>query len=164
MVEFALLAPVFLLLFFGIVVAGIAIDAQVQLNNAVRDAARAAAVCGDSAYGLGFGNGAIAGKLSFPSPQTDCKDASLTAYMTQVFGNIPGGGKVSSSSFTIYGPLNAAVATPYSLAECHPGYKIEIAVAYSQPIYLPLVGRFFGDNGTSSNRTLKADAQATCEN
>src|SRR2546425_624963 len=49
MVEFALLAPTGFLLLLGIVVVGIVVTNLVQLTNAARDGARAAAICGSVA-------------------------------------------------------------------------------------------------------------------
>src|SRR5437660_12933014 len=46
MVEFALLAPLFFLMVMGLIVSGIVVTNQVQLNNVVRDAARVAGACG----------------------------------------------------------------------------------------------------------------------
>jgi len=46
LVEFALIAPVFLLLVLAAVQAGLMINAQATLDNATREAARAAAICG----------------------------------------------------------------------------------------------------------------------
>jgi hypothetical protein len=37
-----------------------------------------------------------------------------------------------------------------------------VSTTYAQPLYAPFLGRFLGDNG-SSVRTLKAKAEATCE-
>jgi Flp pilus assembly protein TadG len=160
MVEFALLAPLFLILLFGVVVGGVVVNAQVQLNNTVRDSIRAAAVCGDSATNAGYGSGAVAPSITLPNGGA-CDDTTVKSYISGVLAKIPGGGKVSSTTYTVYDTSNVSKGSVISL--CQKGYKIELSVAYSQPVYLPLVDRFLGDNGTS-NRTLKADGQATCEN
>jgi len=160
MVEFALLAPIFLLLLFGIIVGGVVINAQVQLSNTVRDSVRAAAVCGDSATNLAYGSGATAPSMTLPSG-SDCKDATVKAYITGLLGKIPGGGKVTSTAYSVYDSSNTLLGSTMDV--CQKGDKIELSVTYSQPLFLPLIDRALGDSG-GTNRTLKADAQATCEN
>ncbi|HEV3232788.1 MAG TPA: TadE family protein, partial [Candidatus Dormibacteraeota bacterium] len=44
--EFALLSPAFFLLIFGIVAGALMLNAQATLDNATREAARQAALCG----------------------------------------------------------------------------------------------------------------------
>lgn len=160
MVEFALLAPIFLLLLFGIIVGGVVVNAQVQLSNTVRDSVRAAAVCGDSATNSDYGSGATAPSMTLPNG-SDCTDATVKSYISGLLGKIPGGGRVASTSYSVYDSSNTLQGT--TLDVCHKGDKVELSVTYSQPLFLPLIDRALGDNG-GTNRTLKADAQATCEN
>ncbi|HVS42282.1 MAG TPA: TadE/TadG family type IV pilus assembly protein, partial [Candidatus Dormibacteraeota bacterium] len=49
MVEFALVAPLFFVLLFGLIVGAIVSMNVVQLNNVVRDGARIAGLCGSGA-------------------------------------------------------------------------------------------------------------------
>jgi len=58
---------------------------------------------------------------------------------------------------------SAATITGNPLNSCQRGYKIEISTTYAQPLYLPLVGIVLGSGGSSTSRTLSADAEATCE-
>jgi Flp pilus assembly protein TadG len=166
MVEFALLAPLFLLLLFGVVVAGVMINAQIQLSNAVRDGVRAAAVCGDSFYNTAYGPGATVPALQLPNGQ-DCSDANVSAYVSSLISRIPGGGKMTSGpNLTVYNLTNTQVVPPAgetTMQVCQAGYKIEVSVKYAQPMFLPLISTIFADKGTTS-RTLEADAQTTCEN
>jgi hypothetical protein len=49
------------------------------------------------------------------------------------------------------------------LDTCKLGYKIEIASQFSQQLFLPLIGNYLGNNGSTDTRLLTADAEATCE-
>ena len=74
MVEFALMAPMIFLLLMGIIVAAIVVSNMVQLQNTVRDAARAAAVCGGPSRPTGSNAPTIPGGLSCTS--TSARHAS----------------------------------------------------------------------------------------
>ncbi len=173
LVEFALVGPLAFLLILGIIVAGIAVSNQDLLNNSVRDAARAAAVCGGSGRD-GQSQLPPAGSV----PAQTCSWAALDDYakarLTQLVGGstvtAPAGGAGcrqlpgDSALVCVYKADNsAATITGNPLNSCQRGYKIEISTTYAQPLYLPLVGIVLGSGGSSTSRTLSADAEATCE-
>jgi Flp pilus assembly protein TadG len=177
MVEFALVSPLAFLILLGIVITGITVSNQIALSNAVRDVARAAAVCGgntgprDPNTQLPSTNGQAA--------QT-CTWANLQTYITARLGSLTGQGAVSpptgsfaantncsaiaSAEVCLYKSDGTAVSVSSSnpLDLCQRGYKVEVSSQYAQPLFVPLVGRWLGSNG-SSTRNLTADAQATCE-
>jgi Flp pilus assembly protein TadG len=147
-VEFALVSPILLLLLMGCVLVGIVAMNQMQLSNAVRDGARAAAVCGgvsrDSNTRLPDG--------------TPCDQTHLVNYITANLNAVPG--SVGLNVSVING--NSIPNDPNVLDSCQKGKTVVVDASFPQPLYVPLVGQFLGDNG-SSTRTLKARAQATCE-
>ena len=186
MVEFALLAPVAFLLLLGLVVMGVFVTNQVALSNGVRDAARAAAVCGSIA---GRPSPPLTGTTNPQLPATGgqgalaCTWPNLQTYIAARMKTLFGGGPISAPTGSfgtncaatsgtatvevcVYDasgnvvPLDTSGASP--LDACAKGYTIEVSAQDAQPLYLPLVGRFLGSNGTTS-RNLTADARATCE-
>jgi len=150
MVEFALAAPMLLLLLFGSVVLGIAIANQVQLSNAARDGARAAAVCG----GAGTRD-ANTTTVDLPNGWR-CTTGNLVLFINKSLSLIP------DASPQIGVVVNGS-STPADLTTCQPGATVEVTASFQQPLYLPLVGYLLGDSGNPAVRTLSAKAQATCE-
>ena len=183
LVEFALLAPTAFLLLMGLVVGGILIANQNLLTDAVRDTARAAAVCGGSNRNP---------STNFPPPPgsstpTSCATsgttsawANLNTYTALREGVLAGGGSLSAPSATghancevlpngsalvcLFDKSDTAVSSLVNnpIDDCQQGYKIEISGQVAQPLYLPLIGRFLGTAG-GNTQTLSADAVAVCE-
>lgn len=159
MVEFAFVAPIGFLLLLGTIVAGIVVTNQISLNNAVRDAARGAAVCGSAA----------ASSSSSPANTlpdgTSCSDANVIAYVNNQLHSKNSG--FTLSALQVYKPDGTAVGSVNQTDVCQnvPGnaYYVQVTVTYAQPLFLPLVGKVFGNGGTTTTRTLTAKAQATCE-
>jgi Flp pilus assembly protein TadG len=162
-VEFALIAPLAFLILLGLVVLGIVILHEIQLSQAVRDSARAAAICGS-------GTGATSNAPTLPDSNLSCNNTNLVAYinarLTKVDPSLAYGATVS-----VYDNTNALVATNTGAnagaiaANCSPtvgGYTVEVSVTYAQPLYLPLVGAVFGTGG-GNTRTISAKGEATCE-
>ena len=148
LVEFALVSPFLVLLLTGCVLVGIVSMNQIQLSNAVRDGARAAAVCGG-----------ISRDVNTHLPDgTACDQSHLINYITANLNAVPG--SVGLTVSVING--NSVPGDPNVLDECQKGKTVVVSASYPQPLYVPLVGQFLGDNGTST-RTLQAKAQATCE-
>ena len=165
MVEFALVAPLFVLLVLGIVVAGIVVMNVIGLNNGLRDAVRAAAVCGSQTDVSGT-------NATLPDGTTPCTSANLLTYVTTQLNNLHGGATSGSVLITLEDPtkLTGGVPTPEGTGfaalknNCVAGkYLVKIHAAYTQPLYLPLVGVFLGNNGSSTSRQLDGTAEATCE-
>lgn len=151
MVEFALMAPLVLFLFIGVIVAGIFALNYVQLANAVRDGARAAAVCGGA--GRGAANGALTPTLPDGSA---CTDTNLINYVKDRFAAIDKN----------LANLNVTLPTGGGgdhLSQCQYGKTVELKVTYDQPFYIPGVGKVLSNNGSGSTFTITAQAEATCE-
>ena len=157
MVEFALMAPVIFLLLMGIIVAAIVVTNMVQLQNTVRDAARAAAVCGGPSRPTGSDAPTLPGGLS-------CTSLNLPSFFNTHLSAIPAGAVQPFICVEINGATCTGVpATSTNVFDqCDLGQTIEIQASYAQPLYLPLVGNFFGTNGANT-RTLSASATAVCE-
>ena len=175
-VEFALMAPMGFLLVLGVVITGIAVTNQNLLSDGVRDVARAAAICGGSGRDS---------KTELPSAGSQaaqtCSWSALASYAQARLSQLAGSGGLSAppSSATncetlgsgagvalvcLYDSTNTVKAyTGDPLDSCQQGYKIEISSQYGQPLYLPLVGRWLGSNGSTTTRTLSADATVVCE-
>ena len=145
MVEFALVAPLAFLLLMGLLVLGIVVMNLIQLTNAVRDGARAAAVCG----GAGFQSGST---QTLPNGVT-CSTTALNSYITSKLQSITG----VTPSVTIL------TSGGTDLTQCSKGVEVKVTASYPQPLYFPLVGRLLGDSGNSAVRTISATGEATCE-
>lgn len=163
-VEFSLAAPVFLVLVLGAVVLGIVVMNQMQLANAVRDGARAAAVCG------GPNRNSQPVTPTLPDGHTDCDSTALISYINSRLSAVPGGaitsvcvfvgssnGDTSGTSCVATDPVDSNI-----LDKCNKGTVVEVDISYPQQLYVPVIGNLFGDNG-STTRTLHAAAQAVCE-
>ena len=150
LVEFALMAPLGLLLLLGIVVSGIFAMNYIQLQNAVRDGVRAAAVCG----------GGERTKQPNATPTlpngTDCTDDNLKAYVRSRFQALPG----NQASLDVTLPTGGAGD---HMSQCQYTKTVEVQASYDQPFFLPLIGRVLSNNGSGSTYTIKAKAEATCE-
>ena len=145
MVEFALVAPLAFLLLMGLLVLGIVVMNLIQLTNAVRDGARAAAVCG----GAGFQSGST---QTLPNGQV-CSTTALNSYITTKLQSITG----VTPSVTIL------TSGGTDLTQCSKGVEVMVTASFAQPLYFPLVGRLIGDSGNSTVRTISATGEATCE-
>jgi hypothetical protein len=157
MVEFALMAPMLFLLLMGIIVAAIVVTNMVQLQNTVRDAARAAAVCGGPSRPTGSDAPTLPGGLS-------CTSLNLPTFFNTHLSAIPAGAVQPYLCVEINGAsCTGVLATSENVFDqCDQGQTIEVQASYAQPLYLPLVGTFFGSGGSNS-RTLSASATAVCE-
>ena len=154
-VEFALLAPLALVLLIGIVIAGIVAMTYVQLHNAVRDGARAAAVCGGSARDPNNDQETLTPTTLLPNGQ-QCTDANLIAYVKSRFQAIPG------NQATLQVTLPTGGAGDH-MSQCQYQKSVEIHASYDQPIYIPILSNFLSNNGSGSTFTISATAEATCE-
>ena len=163
-VEFSLVAPVFVVLAMGAFVLGIVVMNQMQLANAVRDGARAAAVCG----GPNRDSQPIVPTL--PDGHTSCDSTALISYINSRLSAVPGGaitsvcvyvgssqGDTSGTTCVASDPVDSNI-----LDKCNKGTVVEVDISYPQQLYVPVVGNLLGDHGTTV-RTLHAAAQAVCE-
>lgn len=158
LVEFALVSPFLFLFLLGLMVAAIFITNQVQITNAVRDGARAAAVCGGPARNdlPNQPNAQPVPKL--PNAGT-CDSTALVSYIRSELNAVPTN---TSLSVCVYTDSSCTATLSNVLDECAAGKVVEVDASFQQPLYLPLVGHFLGDNG-QNYRTIKASAQAVCE-
>ena len=163
-VEFSLVAPVFMALVMGAIVLGILVMNQMQLANAVRDGARAAAVCG------GPNRNSEAVPPTLPDGHTACDSTALISYINSRLSAVPGGaitsvcvyvgssdGSTDGTTCVASDPVDSNI-----LDKCNKGSVVEVDISYPQQLYVPLVGNLLGDHG-STVRTLHAAAQAVCE-
>lgn len=124
MVEFALIAPVFFLLLFGVIQMGILFGGQIGLVNAAREVAR---------YASTVPAGASAG--------------TITTQANAVLGrSIPAnnGGAVTTVAYCSY--QNPTSPVTYS-------QKVTITIRYGHSLFIPLVGAIIDRiDGTADNR------------
>jgi Flp pilus assembly protein TadG len=167
MVEFALVGPIAFLLLIGTVVLGIVVLHEVQLTQAVRDGARAAAICGSQ-------TDVASTPATLPDSNLPCTSANIVAYVnarvakvdsslsgTATVGVLCDGSVLSCANGTV--PTGGAASTTgVAAASCATGYTVEVFITYQQPLYLPLVGNVLGTSG-GNTRTISAKGEATCE-
>jgi Flp pilus assembly protein TadG len=156
MVEFALVSPMFFLVLLGILVVGLVVVNQTALQNRTRDAVRGAAICGDT--------------VSQPSPVaflpngTACSQTNVNNYITTTVAAGTGSSAVTATlkCFDSSGnPIPSGAQGP--LTSCATGDRVELSTKMQQPTFIPFVGIFFANNGSTTTRTLNADASAICE-
>lgn len=156
MVEFALMAPLGLLLLTGTIIGGIFAMNYVQLTNAVRDGVRAAAVCGGVGRTYQYQPQLPQNQVTTLPNGADCTDVNLIAYIKGRFQAIPG----NQASLQVTLPTGG---TGDHMSQCQYRKTVEIKASYDQPIYIPVISRIFSNNGSGSTYTLSAQAEATCE-
>lgn len=155
MVEFALIAPMAFLLLLGLLVMGIVVMNFIQLSNAVRDGARAAAVCGGAGFEAGStGSSTLSGGQSQTLPNGQvCTSGNLDSYITNKLQSITG----------VTPQVSILTSGGTDLTQCSQGVEVKVKASYAQPLYFPLIGRLIGDSGNSTVRTISATGEATCE-
>jgi len=154
MVEFALMAPLAVVLLVGTVIGGIFSMNYVQLTNAVRDGVRAAAVCGGS--GRNSQSQVPTSQIPKLPDGTDCTDVNLKAFIRNRFQAIPG----NQATLNVTLPTGGAGD---HMSQCQYRKTVEIKATYDQPLYMPLISRFLSNNGSGTTYTITAQAEATCE-
>lgn len=154
MVEFALMAPLGLLLLVGTVIAGIFGMNYLQLSNAVRDGVRAAAVCGGS--GRNNQPQLPANQVPTLPDGTACTDVNLIAFVKNRFQAIPG----NQASLQVTLPTGGSGD---HLSQCQYRKTVELKASYDQPLYIPLISNLLSNNGSGSTYTISSQAEATCE-
>ncbi|MBV9099961.1 MAG: pilus assembly protein [Candidatus Dormibacteraeota bacterium] len=153
LIEFSLVAPIGFLLILSIIVGCVVITNLVQLTNAARDGARAAAICGSVST------------AQMPDGSGTCSDTAVAAYITSHLSAIPAGSVLPQ--IYVCTPSEAAAGTCTSagvrgIANCQRGRIVEVDMYYDQPLYIPLLSTFFQTNPDGTRR-LNASAEATCE-
>jgi Flp pilus assembly protein TadG len=110
-VEFALLSPLLLILVFGIIDFGLAMNAQIIIGNAVREGARAAALGASYDDTIAAAQKAESGVVGVvPTPTADCKLADgsncatvgATAWAKGTTNGAPSGATVTVSIMFVY--------------------------------------------------------------
>jgi Flp pilus assembly protein TadG len=154
-VEFALVGPIAFLLLLGSVVLGVVVTHEIQLTQAVRDSARAAAICGSDT-----GSATV---TTLPDG-TPCTTANITAYINARVDAISPS-LANQAVVTVFNASGTSVGTSTGGAatiDCAPGYTLQVAITYQQPLYVPLVGAVVG-NASTNTRTISAQGETTCE-
>ena len=164
LVEFALVLPVLALILFAIVQFGFLFAGQVGLANAVRDAARTAAV-NQGADATRLGACATTGSLTGNNAQK-AYQSLLNRLPIQVPGyqssrlvtgcTVTNGYTDTSARYCSY--LNAG-GTTYSI-------RLILTAAYRHPLFVPLVGTIVdGFDGTTDNALkIRATEEMRVEN
>jgi len=160
MVEFALIAPAAFLLLLSILVVGIIVTNYIQLNNAARDGARIAAICGSSS------------SAQMPDNSGPCTPIGVSNYIARELVALPAGSVTPQIYFCTVNQSNCTASTNNlcssnialgaTFCQCQQGALLEVTMSYDQPLYIPLVGNLFQTSPTNT-RHLSATAEATCE-
>ncbi len=131
LVEFALVFPVFLLLFFGV----IDIGRLVYVNNAVAQAARE-----------GSRWGAVADRT-----QANNYPANIVTQTTGLMTAVPN----PIVSITCYLPYDATLSSPVASGLCAAGDLLQVKVSSSVQMFTPVIGQLIGPiNVASTSRVV----------
>ena len=145
LVEFALVAPIFLALVFGIIQIGLVLAAQNGLVDGVRTAARRAAtyrINEDSFNPVVFGNKTTAGSIC------GTIEAELdTRLHEQLIGYAPGRVTSNITFNWVQGPDSG-------------GYFLvaQVQATYANPLYVPLISYFLDSSDGTTDGTMKLSA------
>ena len=146
--EFALVAPIFFLVLFGIIQLGFLLAGQNGMTNAAREAARYASTLPTPDTTVA-GNCATAG--------TNAKTVYDRLVGTNLGQYIPG---FLPANVTSSGPLSACGTAALNLTGTGVGYctaansdgtfsvRVRVTVIYRHPLFIPLVGQLFSSTNT----------------
>lgn len=144
MTEFALIAPLFFLILFGIIQLGFLLGGQNGLTNAAREAARYASTLPtpDTVVACGSGNNAS-------TVQARLTSVNLQQYIPGfITGNVVSAAACSSAAIN---------GTATGVSYCARGngdfpltfsIRVRVSVVYGHPLFIPLVGRLFSATNT----------------
>lgn len=146
--EFALIAPILLLLLFGVIQLGLLMAAQNGLVNGVRDATRKAAT-------YRVNDASISDTTTFTAICTSVSNELTNNVQAQV----PGFSSTLFSKTVAYEWLQAPDTSQYFLVA-------HVTASFKNPLYLPLISIFFDalDGTTDSKLKLSASEQMRVEN
>jgi len=147
--EFALIAPIFFLILFGIIQLGVVFAGQNGMSNAAREAARYASTlptpdkiaAGDCAL-----TGSNAGRV-----YNQLRTVSLPQYIPGfVVGNLTAASPLSGCGATALTGTTSGVGYCYRVNDDGLTYslRVRVAVVYRHPLFIPLVGRIFSSTNT----------------
>jgi Flp pilus assembly protein TadG len=148
MTEFALVAPLFFLVLFGVIQLGFLFAGQNGLTNAAREAARYAST-------LPTPDGTVSGNCSTSGTNSKAVHDRLLAVSLPQY--IPG---FRSGNLTYIGALSACSTAALATTGTGVGYcadangdgtyavRVRITVVYRHPLFIPLVGRIFSSTDT----------------
>ena len=129
--EFALIAPVFFLLIFGVIQLGILFGGQNALVNTAREVARYAATY----------------RSAVNDPASACS-AVLATVSSRLASALPGYDPIQVTPDVSYGWLASPSGTSYSMA-------VTITIAYRHPLYVPLISQILDGFDGSVNGRLR---------
>jgi Flp pilus assembly protein TadG len=136
-IEFAIVAPVVLLLLGGVIENGVVLFTQSLLDNAARDASRL----------IQTGQVQQGGGLSAFTTQL-CNDVTGYIPCGSVQYYVQSGGAFSVLSVTVTNN-NGTMSNSGSFDAGDPGSDVAVQVAYNRPYLIPLVGKYMAVNGST---------------
>lgn len=159
LVEFALVAPVFLLMLFGLVDMGRLVHANSALSQAAREGARVAAV---QAYWIGeTGTDCGPGGPTCPANEAAFRTNVLTAAngMMVAVGTISGAQlHVSCTAASASTPSGAWTSPPNACSSQNvrqsPGARVSVRVAMDFTPITPIIGQLIGTLSLSGSVTM----------
>ena len=153
MVEFTLVAPMFLALLWGMVVIGLVVTNFVQVTNVARAGARVAAICAD--------NTPSAPPPTMPDGSGQpCSSTTVQDYMNSQLVAIPA--PLTTSISVCSQTTSGSCGQSYTPQNCPSGSIVQVNLTYQQPLYFPIVESLF-ETSSDGTRQISAQAQATCE-
>ena len=136
--EFALIAPLFFLMLFGIIQFGFLLAGQIALNNAVRETAR---------YAVTIGNATAAA----------VRTELVTRQLPKAIPGFRSGNLVNGSTTVNY----CYYTNPNNVPGSFPSYSLKVIVTatYRHPLFIPLVGNVVDGLDGTSDGSLTATAR-----
>ncbi len=155
LVEFALILPVLMVIFMGILQMGFLLSGQIGLINSVREAAR-------------FGSTAVASDSATASTYA----TNICNYLTGNGGGYPG---IVRNNVAGYNPANLVKTggnptkvqyTTITGPDGLPDIQLRVFISYRHPLFIPLVGSILDgiDGSTDNALKLTASEQMRVEN
>lgn len=153
LVEFALVAPILIVLLVGAAQVGLLVYDYVSIGTAAREGARIGTENPDTS-GL-FSGGAPVGTLSPACTSTNTTNPVCVAIYKEA-NNGSNFGLIDTTKITAV----VTSSSPYRSgtacvdASLPNDGLVTVSVSYPVPIFVPLIGQFFSDSGNPAQRTL----------
>jgi len=148
--EFALIAPLFFLILFGIIQLGLLFAGQNGLTNAAREAARYASTLPTPTVAVA-GNCAVAG-TNAQRVYSRLTTFSMPQYVPAfVAGNVVQGTPAGLANCGTWSMAGTGAGVGYCSSANGDGtfsVRVRVAMIYRHPLFIPLVGHLFSSTNT----------------
>jgi Flp pilus assembly protein TadG len=146
--EFALIAPIFFLVLFGIIQLGFLFAGQNGMSNAAREAARYASTLPTPDLTVA-GNGSCSAAGNAKAVYDQFSQVNLRQYIPGFLsGNLTSAGGPACGAATLAGTGTGVGYCVVTNPDSSFALRVRVSVLYRHPLFIPLVGQIFSSTNT----------------